>query len=99
METTPFDLTTEQKDLLKSLSQETGKSISVLITEALQGLCEQVRPGSDNGAIRHRGEQGSVLDVFRPSWEAIPDEELDRLPTDLASQVDHYVYGLPKRTT
>ncbi len=40
----------------------------------------------------------------RPIWEAIteimkdvPDEVFDRLPIDGASQVDHYIYGLPKR--
>jgi hypothetical protein len=27
----------------------------------------------------------------------IPEEELRRIPRDLSSQVDHYVYGLPKR--
>jgi hypothetical protein len=29
--------------------------------------------------------------------DEIPDEELDRLPTDLAAQIDHYIYGTPKR--
>ena len=40
----------------------------------------------------------------RPIWEAIvenlkdvPDDVFDRLPKDGASQVDHYIYGLPKR--
>jgi hypothetical protein len=40
----------------------------------------------------------------RPIWEVIteiakniPDEVFDRLPRDGASQVDHYIYGLPKR--
>jgi hypothetical protein len=40
----------------------------------------------------------------RPIWEAIqdilkevPEEVFDRLPKDGASQVDHYIYGLPKR--
>jgi antitoxin component of MazEF toxin-antitoxin module len=28
----------------------------------------------------------------------IPPEELDKLPTDGASQHDHYLYGTPKRT-
>ena len=39
-----------------------------------------------------------------PIWErilersaAIPDEEYDKLPTDLAEQHDHYLYGTPKR--
>jgi hypothetical protein len=27
----------------------------------------------------------------------IPDVVFDRLPKDAASQVDHYIYGLPKR--
>ena len=40
----------------------------------------------------------------RPSWERIaervadvPPEELAKLPTDGASQHDHYIYGTPKR--
>lgn len=40
----------------------------------------------------------------KPVWErilersaAIPDEEWDKLPVDLAEQHDHYLYGTPKR--
>lgn len=40
----------------------------------------------------------------KPVWErilertaAIPDEEFDKLPTDLAEQHDHYLYGTPRR--
>jgi len=40
----------------------------------------------------------------RPIWERIadlaadiPPEELDKSPTDGASQHDHYIYGTPKR--
>ena len=29
----------------------------------------------------------------------VPDEEWDKLPTDLAEQHDHYIYGTPKRPT
>jgi len=42
----------------------------------------------------------------KPIWERIlertadiPDEEWDKLPTDLAEQHDHYLYGVPKRPT
>ena len=38
MEATPFDLTPAQKDLLASLSHETGKLVPALIAEALAGL-------------------------------------------------------------
>ena len=34
---------------------------------------------------------------FLDASHRIPDEELDRLPPDLAAQVDHYIYGTPKR--
>ncbi|HET6384341.1 MAG TPA: hypothetical protein VFJ58_13190 [Armatimonadota bacterium] len=42
--------------------------------------------------------------IQKPIWERlaeltrdIPQEELDRLPRDLASQHDHYIYGVPRR--
>jgi Arc/MetJ-type ribon-helix-helix transcriptional regulator len=42
----------------------------------------------------------------KPIWERIQDltadvpaEEWDKLPTDLAEQHDHYIYGTPKRPT
>jgi len=53
--------------------------------------------------IKQHGSEAAVTDE-RPIWEIIteianeiPDEVLDRLPKDGASQVDHYIYGLPKR--
>jgi hypothetical protein len=42
-----------------------------------------------------------IWERFEEASRSIPDEELDRLPTDLAAQVDHYIYGTiygtPKR--
>ena len=42
----------------------------------------------------------------KPLWEraaelrkTVPEEEWDKLPTDGAEQLDHYIYGSPKRTT
>lgn len=107
METTPFDLTPEQKDLLKSLSEETGKSISALLAAALESLQAQICPDSSNGAVassQNGPPSQPTEDIRKPIWEKmieasdeIPDEELDRLPTDLAAQIDHYIYGTPKR--
>jgi predicted transcriptional regulator len=34
---------------------------------------------------------------IREIWSGMPDEARARLPKDGASQVDHYVYALPKR--
>jgi predicted DNA-binding protein len=110
METTPFDLTPEQKSLLAALAQETGKPIPALIAEALDELQEHVHaahaqhPG--NG-----GQEKQASAVPSPSprkkhiWEVaaelvaeIPEEDLARLPVDGAAQHDHYLYGTPKRT-
>ena len=49
MDTTPFDLTPEQKGMLASLSRETGKPIPTLIAEALKELQEHERAGQTNG--------------------------------------------------
>ncbi len=109
METTPFKLTPEQQGLLQSLSQETGKPISALIEEALAGLCEDTRlaQGEVNGGDDQDAPQSAVqahtTEAYKPIWEIfattddIPDEEWEKLPTDLATQHDHYIYGTPKR--
>ena len=39
----------------------------------------------------------SVWERIQERTAAIPDEEWDKLPTDLAEQHDHYLYGTPKR--
>ncbi len=42
----------------------------------------------------------------KPIWEKIreramkiPEEELEKLPTDGAAELDHYIYGTPKRNS
>ena len=62
-----------------------------------------VEPGTDLVAEVQAGR--IVLErPRRPIWERIaaraaeiPPEELDKSPTDGASQHDHYLYGTPKR--
>jgi hypothetical protein len=38
-----------------------------------------------------------VWDVIADNMKRVPAEDLAALPRDGASQIDHYVYGLPKR--
>ena len=107
MESTPFELTPAQKDLLTSLARETGKAIPALLDEALAGLQAHVRQSRVNGAPHGSDEDHAALqphEAQKPIWEQIcdafanvPDDELASLPEDGAAQVDHYVYGLPKR--
>lgn len=107
MEQTPFELTPAQKGMLASLSRETGKPIPSLIAKALEELQEHERLEQEHGTSNGHETTAPALEAQeppKPIWElfeeaslTIPDEELDRVPTDLAAQVDHYVYGLPKR--
>lgn len=46
-----------------------------------------------------QAESGKPLAArIREIWADIPDEVRAKLPTDGASQHDHYIYGVPKRT-
>jgi hypothetical protein len=38
-----------------------------------------------------------ISEVIRHNMRDVPPEILEQLPTDGASQHDHYIYGLPKR--
>jgi len=106
METTPFELTPEQKGMLASLLNETGQPASLLIpaiVKVLEELQERA-PVDHDESNGHETNAHAQKEAAKPIWEIfeeasrdIPDEVLARLPTDLAAQVDHYVYGLPKR--
>lgn len=106
METTSFELTPAQRGLLASLALETGRPISVLLIEALEELQDhlhgrhihvdpeaQGKPSALPPRKKRLGEMAEEL--FRD----IPEEELARLPVDGAAQHDHYIYGLPKRSS
>ena len=99
METNRIELTPEQKRVLASLSQETGEPVDALIDEVLKELQVRVRAARANGNRDSRAAE----DMAKPIWEVfadtedIPEEEWEKLPTDLATQHDHYIYGTPKR--
>jgi len=99
MASTPFELTPEQKGLLATLSRETGKSIPALLAEALDVLQEHERSGQKITPASPPAQEPPkpIWEQFAEAFDGVPEEEIARLPTDLAAQVDHYVYGLPKR--
>ncbi len=48
---------------------------------------------------REEEEQKPIWEKIRERAEKIPPEVWERLPEDGASEVDHYIYGTPKRNS
>jgi hypothetical protein len=77
----------------------TDKEIEALATKArAQGVSAEqyarlvLEHDLKSGAVRR-----PVSQSIREIWSNIPADVRAKLPRDGASQVDHYVYGLPKR--
>lgn len=52
---------------------------------------------SERRATRKRVAAPPIEQIAAERAARIPDEEWDRLPADLLQQLDHYLYGIPKR--
>ena len=61
----------------------------------------------DGGQSQKRADQSEPVTVEPvPAWkrvldnmQAVPDEVFERIPADSSEQLDHYLYGTPKRPT
>ena len=76
------------------------------IAAAVKAQAEE-RGMTAEGWLRHLVEERLHLDqeddrpvseMIREIWADMPDEVRAKLLTDGASQVDHYIYGVPKRS-
>jgi Arc/MetJ-type ribon-helix-helix transcriptional regulator len=80
-------------------------SVDAAMTEAASLLLDRLSR-TQTQATTPAASQEPAAQARKPIWERIqdltadvPDEEWDKLPTDLAEQHDHYIYGTPKRPT
>jgi Arc/MetJ-type ribon-helix-helix transcriptional regulator len=76
-------------------------SVDAAMTKAASLLLQQLK---QEQAATPAACQEPAAPAHKPIWErilersaAIPDEEFDKLPTDLAEQHDHYLYTTAKR--
>jgi putative addiction module CopG family antidote len=58
---------------------------------------EAHRDGAEDALAQATPPPKHIWEIAEELFSEIPDEELACLPPDGAAQVDHYVYGLPKR--
>jgi hypothetical protein len=52
--------------------------------------------GENPGGSSGEGLQ-SIFDIFAEVTRQVPKREWERLPTDLAKNLDHYLYGAEKK--
>ena len=89
---TVIELPDEQAAVLKEQAQARGLTIGQWILQ----LANHALPSLVPQEGREQDER-PIWDVIADSLKNIPPEDRALLPKDGASQVDHYVYGLPKR--
>jgi Arc/MetJ-type ribon-helix-helix transcriptional regulator len=80
-------------------------SLDDAMTEAAHLLLQKLNQGQARADKPAVSQEPSAEDR-KPVWErilekmeAVPDEVFDRIPADSSAQLDHYLYGTPKRPT
>jgi len=74
------------------------RDVDDLITKALDALSEKEESAAVTGqAEEHRRESRPIWEVILDNMKDTPPAEFEKLPKDGAAEVDHYLYGHPKR--
>ena len=94
-----------ESGILAAVQSGRFASLDAAMTEAASLLLQRLEQQPQEAKTPTASQEPSAPDR-KAVWErilertaAIPDEEWDKLPTDLAEQHDHYLYGTPKRPT
>jgi Arc/MetJ-type ribon-helix-helix transcriptional regulator len=92
-----------ESSILAAVHSGRYASLDDAMAEAASLLVQRLKH-EQTQAKEPAASQPEATQAQKPIWErileraaAIPDTECDKLPTDLAEQHDHYLYGTPKR--
>lgn len=78
---------------LKAHAQSLGVSTAGYVCLAVEHAIAE----DDKHPDRERRETKPIWEVITDRMKNLPDQVFAQLPIDGASQIDHYIYGLPKR--
>jgi hypothetical protein len=81
------------------LEKRIREKVEAGAADSVQAFVENVvrRALGLNSGLSAETAERPVWDVILSNMEDVPPEQFAALPTDGASQVDHYLYGHPKR--
>ncbi len=83
-----IEISDEQAARLRQQADAQGLSVPEFLERLIAA-----EPETTEAAKAHR----PVSEMIRDILGEVPAEELAKLPKDAASQIDHYIYGHPKR--
>jgi hypothetical protein len=73
-----------------------ARAQGVPVESYVRQLIEREVQGSGAAPDQESGNR-PVAETIREIWSNVPDRVRAKLPEDGASQIDHYVYGTPKK--
>jgi hypothetical protein len=82
----------QEEAKLIAVAQARGLSTEALVREALDRILADA-----HDEPQEQRELRPIWEVIGSSMKDVPPQDLALLPRDGASQIDHYVYGVPKR--
>ena len=91
--TVTLELPPEREASLKAQAQAHGLSIE----QWFLYLADQYSPDRPPPVSIEDQDQHPIWEVIAENMKNVPLEDLALLPKDGASQIDHYLYGHPKR--
>jgi hypothetical protein len=86
-----LNLPDNKEAALKAKAQAQGVSAEQYAETVLNRDLEEPAGSAAAAPQRH------ISEVIREIWSDLPEDARALLPADGASQIDHYVYGVPKR--
>ena len=89
--------TPEQEAQLAQIATKAGTAPERLVKAAVLRLLEGAAHLSSDTPAEPNGDTRPIWEVMLDNLKDVPPEEFASLPRDGASQVDHYLYGHPKR--
>jgi hypothetical protein len=86
-----LELPDNKEAALKAKAQANGVSAEQYVQRIVDHDLAEAMPPATAAPRRH------ISEVIRERFSRIPAEDWKDVPTDGASEHDHYIYGLPKR--
>ncbi len=91
MATLIIDISDAMRQRLETLAGRRGEAPEVLARELLGERLDQEEPANSADPL------ASLLQLADEVRSAIPPEELAQVPEDACEELDHYLYGTPRR--